>query len=66
MSEHMVETDPLISVAEAARRLGLTPAAAHKRIERTGDLHPRITRIHRIGTRRYVSEFEVEDIEDRT
>ena len=66
MSDTRIETDPLISVAEAARRIGLTPSAAHKRIQRTGELHPRITRIHRIGARQYVSEFEVEDIEDRS
>lgn len=61
----MIETDPLISVSDAARRIGLTPEAAHKRIQRTGELHPRVTRILRDRGRLYVSEYEVEDIEDR-
>lgn len=60
-----IETDPLIPLSEAARRLGLTPSAAHKRVLRTGELHPRVTRVHRIGTRLYVSEFEIEDIVNR-
>lgn len=54
-------TNQVISVAEAARQLGLTPIAAYKRIERTGRLHPMISTVIQDGRRLYVSRFEVED-----
>ncbi len=65
MNDEAVITDPLISVASAARRIGISPAAAYARIERTGELHPRISQVHRVGARLLVSEYEVEEIEHR-
>ena len=50
----MTDTDPLIPMLDAARRLGIAQSAAYARLRRRGTIHPLLPAPERFdGSRRY-------------